>query len=69
MSCLYVLEINICQFVHLVFFSHSEGCLFTLFIVSFLSAFWAPLVADKESACNAGDPGLVPGLGRSPGKG
>ena len=23
----------------------------------------------KESACNAGDPGLVPGLGRSPGEG
>ena len=25
--------------------------------------------ADKESACNAGDPGLIPGLGRSPGEG
>ena len=25
--------------------------------------------ANKESACNAGDPGLVPGLGRSPGEG
>ena len=23
----------------------------------------------KESACNVGDPGLIPGLGRSPGKG
>ena len=23
---------------------------------------------DKESACNAGDPGLIPGLGRSPGR-
>ena len=23
----------------------------------------------KESACNAGEPGLVPGLGRSPGEG
>ena len=23
----------------------------------------------KESACNSGDPGLIPGLGRSPGKG
>ena len=22
----------------------------------------------KESACNAGDPGLVPGLGRTPGE-
>ena len=25
--------------------------------------------ADKESICNAGDPDLIPGLGRSPGKG
>ena len=25
--------------------------------------------AGKESACNAGDPGLFPGLGRSPGEG
>ena len=25
--------------------------------------------ADKESACNAGDPGLIPGLGRSAGEG
>ena len=26
-------------------------------------------LADKESACNAGDPGLFPGSGRSPGEG
>ena len=25
--------------------------------------------ASKESACNAGDPGLISGLGRSPGEG
>ena len=25
--------------------------------------------AGKESACNAGDPGSIPGLGRSPGEG
>ena len=24
---------------------------------------------DKESACNAGDPGLIPGSGKSPGEG
>ena len=29
-----------------------------------------PSVSDgKESACNAGDPGLIPGSGRSPGEG
>ena len=26
-------------------------------------------LSGKESACNAGDSGLIPGLGRSPGKG
>ena len=26
-------------------------------------------LGDKESACNAGDLGLIPGLGRSPGEG
>jgi len=25
--------------------------------------------ADKQSACNVGDLGLIPGLGRSPGEG
>ena len=24
---------------------------------------------DKESSCNAGDPGLIPGSGKSPGEG
>ena len=28
-----------------------------------------PPVADKESACQAGDVGSIPGLGRSPGEG
>ena len=26
-------------------------------------------LSSRESVCNAGDPGLLPGLGRSPGKG
>ena len=36
-----------------------------------LSIIWAMLVAQlvKESACNAGDLGSIPGLGRSPGEG
>ena len=25
--------------------------------------------ASKESTCNSGDPGLIPGMGRSPGEG
>ena len=32
--------------------------------------FWASLVSSgKEAACNAGDPGSIPGSGRSPGEG
>ena len=35
-SCLYILEINPLPVVSFaIIFSHSEGCLFTLFIVSF----------------------------------
>ena len=36
MSCLYILEINSLSVVSLaIIFSHSEGCLFTLLVVSF----------------------------------
>ena len=36
MSCLYILEINPLSIVSFaIIFSHSEDCLFTLFIVSF----------------------------------
>ena len=36
MSCLYILEINPLSVVSLaIIFSHSQGCLFTLLIVSF----------------------------------
>ena len=36
MSCLYMLEINLLSVVSFaIIFSHSEGCLFTLFIVFF----------------------------------
>ena len=36
MSCLYILEINALSFVSFAtIFSHSEGCLFTLLVVSF----------------------------------
>ena len=39
MSCLYILEINSLSVVSFaVIFSHSEGCLFTLLMVSFVVA-------------------------------
>ena len=40
MSCLYILEINPLSVVSFaIIFSHSEGCLFTLLIVSFAFKF------------------------------
>ena len=40
MSCLYILEINSLSIVSFaIIFPHSEGCLFTLFIVCFAKAF------------------------------
>ena len=36
MSCLYILEMNPLSVVSFAIFSHSEGCLFSLFIFPFL---------------------------------
>ena len=36
MSCLYIFEINLSVASFAIIFSHSEGCLFTLLIVSFI---------------------------------
>ena len=43
----------------------------TMLITTILCYLWASLSssAGKESACNAGDPGLILGSGRSPGEG
>ena len=36
----------------------------------FISVSWLPSwLSGKESACSVGDPGWIPGLGRSPGEG
>ena len=48
-----------------------EGCGFTI-VKNFLNFYFILEYGGsggKESACNAGDPGLIPGLGRSPGEG
>ena len=34
-----------------------------------MNKFWGSHSVGKESACNAGDLGSIPGLGRSPGEG
>ena len=58
LSCLYILEINALSVLCLLLFS------------PILRAIFSPCgSAGKESACNAGDLCLIPGLGRSPGEG
>ena len=45
-------------------------CAFGIKYINSLPSFSFPGGSDgKESACNVGDPGLIPGLGRSPGEG
>ena len=41
----------------------------TILSLSFLITGFSGGSTGKESACNTGDPGSVPGLGRSPGEG
>ena len=83
MNCLYILEINPLSIASFAFtFSHSECCPFILFMVSFDVQKFLSLIRShfifvcfpggsdgKVSACNAGDPGSIPGLGRSPREG
>ena len=45
------------------------GYLFLFIFVNYISSDFACGSVDKESACNEGDLGLIPGLGRSPGEG
>ena len=48
------------------------GILYTLYYLMFLRVLRRGLpwwLSGKESACNAGDLGLIPGLGRYPGEG
>ena len=44
--------------------AYNNFCLQKLFILILFGS-----SADKESTCNAGDPGSIPGLGRFPGEG
>ena len=48
--------------------SHTAGCNVKYYNYFWEGGFPCSLVS-KESLCNAGDPGLIPGLGRSPGEG
>ena len=50
-------------------FSQSTDCLFILFMVSFTVKRLPGGSDSKQSACNIGNPGSFPGLGRSLGEG
>ena len=50
-------------------FYSNHDCIFFLVICSFHHSGFPGSSAGKESTCNAGDPGLIPGLGRSLGEG
>ena len=52
---------------HQIFFSRFLGG--GLFFILFITKGFPGSSAGKESACNAGDHGLIPGSGRSPGEG
>ena len=48
------------------------SCVWKAFQLGSFLSHWQSLLAGsdgKDSACNVGDPGLIPGLGRSPGEG
>ena len=45
-----------------------KNCLLSLYIYTHIYIY-IDGPDSKESACNAGDPSLIPGLGRSPGEG
>ena len=50
------------------YFSHPHNYTYVyIYICSYMGFFESSV--GIESACNAGDPGLIPGLGRSPGEG
>ena len=49
----------------------TEGLVFVLFFFFFMATGQLGFLGssgDKESACNSGDPGLIPGLRRPPGE-
>ena len=68
--CLYSCPAN--KFISTIFLD-SRFCMYNIWYLFFsfwLTSLWASLVVQRlKSACNAGDLGLIPGLGRSPGEG
>ena len=77
MSCLYILDINPSLVISLTNISSDSACchvsLSALSVISFavhkLLEGFPGGSAGKESTCNVGDLGSIPGLGRSPREG
>ena len=59
----------ICMLVHLMVSHRHQHLLIFPLTLLFFSLGFPDSSAGKESACNAGDLGSIPGLGRSPGEG
>ena len=62
------IHIHIYVYTHVYMYTHAYVCVYICTHVHMLHGFPCSSVG-KESACSAGDPGLIPGLGRSPGEG
>ena len=78
-SCIYV-HMYMCACVHMFIYMHTFICIYVfMFMCKYVCMYICICVcmymgfpggsAGKESACNPGDLGLIPGLGASPGEG
>ena len=67
----FILEVNVELAEDFVWvFPYQHGKTQTNFFANLINTVGFPGGSDgKESACNAGDPGLIPGSGRNPGEG
>ena len=67
----FILEVNVELAKDFVWvFPYQHGKTQTNFFANLINTVGFPGGSDgKESACNAGDPGLIPGSGRNPGEG
>ena len=66
--CVLALKINESVIVSIIIELHSDVGGRQTYLASYVRAFLGGS-AGKESTCNAGDLGLIAGLGRSPGEG
>ena len=56
-------------FIFTIVYSHYIYVIYVYFIYMYVYVGFPDSSVGKESACSAGDPGSIPGSGRSPGEG